>query len=45
MKLFEQSPLAPQLFSSRTLAGLTFAFGGNVYAHRQAHLANAVLMG
>jgi hypothetical protein len=45
MKLFEQSPFAPRLFSSRSPAGLTFAFGGNVYVHRQAHFADAALMG
>jgi hypothetical protein len=45
MKLFEQFPFASQLFSSRTLAGLTFDFGVNVYVHRKSHFADAVLMG
>lgn len=45
MKLFEQSPFALRLFSSPTLAGLTSAFGENVYVDRQAHFADAALMG
>ena len=27
------------------VAGLTFTFGGNLYVHRQAHFADAALMG
>jgi hypothetical protein len=45
MKLFEPSPFAPLLFSSCSPAHLTFAFGGNVYVHRQAHFADVALMG
>jgi hypothetical protein len=31
--------------ASFLIAGLTFTFGGNVYVQRQAHFADAALMG